>query len=76
MAAEAIGSTPAPQRFRSTLPPARPSMPTVVRMSRGPLAETIQSRLWLLLRPADQALAPLMRAATWRATAARRVVAA
>jgi hypothetical protein len=51
-------------------------MPTVVRMSRGPLAETIQSRLWLLLGPADQALAPLMRAATWRATAARRVVAA
>jgi DNA-binding transcriptional LysR family regulator len=45
-------------------------------VSRGPLAETIQSRLWLLLRPADQALAPLMRAAMWRATAARRVVAA
>jgi hypothetical protein len=40
------------------------------------LAETIQSRLWLLLRPADQALAPLMRAAMWRATAAPRVGAA
>ena len=26
-------------------------------VSRGPLAEPIQSRLWLLLRPADQALA-------------------
>jgi hypothetical protein len=38
--------------------------------------ETVQSRLWLLLRPADQALASLMRAAMWRATAARRVVAA
>lgn len=45
-------------------------------VTRGPLAESIQSRLWLLLRPADQELAPAMRAAMWRATAARRAVAA
>jgi DNA-binding transcriptional LysR family regulator len=45
-------------------------------VSRGPLAEPIQSRLWLLLRPADEALAPPLRAAMWRATADRRTVAA
>ena len=45
-------------------------------VSRGPLAEPIPSRLWLLLRPADQALAAPLRAAMWRATAARRAVAA
>ncbi len=43
---------------------------------RGPLAEPIQARLWLLLRPADQMLAPALRAAMWRATAARHQVAA
>lgn len=41
-------------------------------VARGPLAEPIQTRLWLLLRPGDQALAPPLRAAMWRATAARR----
>ena len=45
-------------------------------VARGPLAEPIQARLWLLLRPADQSLAPALRAAMWRATAARRQVAA
>lgn len=45
-------------------------------VSRGPLAEPIQSRLWLLLRPADEALAAPLRAAMWRATADRLTVAA
>jgi DNA-binding transcriptional LysR family regulator len=45
-------------------------------VARGPLAESIQARLWLLLRPADQSLAPALRAAMWRATADRRAVAA
>jgi DNA-binding transcriptional LysR family regulator len=45
-------------------------------VSRGPLAEPIQSRLWLLLRPGDEALAPPLRAAMWRATADRLTVAA
>ncbi len=45
-------------------------------VTHGPLAEPIQSRLWLLLRPADEELAPALRAAMWRATAARRAVAA
>ena len=45
-------------------------------VSRGPLAEPILSRLWLLLGPADAELAPALRAAMWRATAARRAVAA
>jgi DNA-binding transcriptional LysR family regulator len=45
-------------------------------VGRGPLAEPIQARLWLLLRPADQALTPPLRAAMWRATAARHQVAA
>jgi hypothetical protein len=45
-------------------------------VSRGPLAEPIQSRLWLLLRPADKALAAPLRAAMWRATTDRLTVAA
>jgi DNA-binding transcriptional LysR family regulator len=45
-------------------------------VARGPLAEPIQARLWLLLGPADQALAPPLRAAMWRATAARHHAAA
>jgi hypothetical protein len=45
-------------------------------VARGPLAEPIQARLWLLLRADDQSLAPVLRAAMWRATATRRQVAA
>jgi DNA-binding transcriptional LysR family regulator len=45
-------------------------------VARGPLAEPIPTRLWLLLRPGDQVLAPPLRAAMWRATAARHRVAA
>jgi DNA-binding transcriptional LysR family regulator len=45
-------------------------------VSRGPLAEPIQSRLWLLLRGADQALAAPLRAAMWRASGDRLTVAA
>jgi DNA-binding transcriptional LysR family regulator len=45
-------------------------------VGRGPLAEPIQARLWLLLRPADHRLAPALRAAMWRATAGRHHVAA
>jgi DNA-binding transcriptional LysR family regulator len=46
------------------------------RVPRGPLAEPIEARLWLLVRPADQGLVPALRAAMWRATAARRRTAA
>jgi DNA-binding transcriptional LysR family regulator len=45
-------------------------------VARGPLAEPILARLWLLLGPADEKLAPALRAAIWRATAARRQAAA
>jgi DNA-binding transcriptional LysR family regulator len=45
-------------------------------VARGPLAEPILARLWLLLGPADEKLAPALRAAMWRATAARRQAAA
>ncbi len=45
-------------------------------VTRGPLAEPIQTRLWLLLGSAEQSLVPALRAAMWRATAARRDVAA
>ena len=46
------------------------------RVASGPLAEPLQARLWLLLRSADQGLAPALRAAMWRATAARHRTAA
>ena len=46
-------------------------------VARGPLAEPIRARLWLLSRAADQALAPALRAAMWRASqATRRMTAA
>ncbi|HTU95063.1 MAG TPA: LysR family transcriptional regulator [Solirubrobacteraceae bacterium] len=45
-------------------------------VTRGPLAEPIQTRLWLLVRGADQALAAPLRAAMWRATTDRLTVAA
>jgi DNA-binding transcriptional LysR family regulator len=45
-------------------------------VARGPLAEPIQARLWLLLGAAEESLAPALRAAMWRATATRRDVAA
>jgi DNA-binding transcriptional LysR family regulator len=45
-------------------------------VARGPLAEPIQTRLWLLLRPADQGVGAGLRAAMWRATSARSRAAA
>jgi hypothetical protein len=45
-------------------------------VARGPLAEPIHARLWLLLGAAEHSLAPALRAAMWRATATRRDVAA
>ena len=42
----------------------------------GPLAGTIPARLWLVLTPAERALAAPLRAALWRATTRRTLPAA
>jgi DNA-binding transcriptional LysR family regulator len=43
-------------------------------MGHGPLAAPVPARLWLLLAPAERALAAPLRAALWRATTTRRVL--
>jgi DNA-binding transcriptional LysR family regulator len=45
-------------------------------VSSGPLAGTIPARLWLVLTPAERALAAPLRAALWRATTRRTLPAA
>jgi DNA-binding transcriptional LysR family regulator len=45
-------------------------------IGHGPLAEPIETRLWLLLAPEHAALAEPLRAALWRATTASRLSAA
>jgi DNA-binding transcriptional LysR family regulator len=45
-------------------------------VARGPLAETIPARLWLVLAPEHRDLAAPLRAALWRATSRRTLSAA
>jgi DNA-binding transcriptional LysR family regulator len=43
-------------------------------VSHGPLAAPVPARLWLVLAPAERALATPLRAALWRATTTRRAL--